>query len=276
MIKKIIFDFPNASVLIYRIQFYTKINGELTIYDIGKYIGVAGYGIKFDKIDVTCDKFSGTALHIRNPFEYNGNYTTFSNGTGRMTITFKEGLKVLYGIYHGFVSTLPTKISIYDENDVLLHEGTEFEKMPASGSQNATQFYATPDLELIKVYPTDVIGTIETNDNTQISNIHEIENIIISQSTPENTDIKYLLSFDGRNTYKTYKDSSWSDVDISNKENIMSFGLSKDELESLTENDFSAAINDNKTMDMLIGMSTQNESVSPSISEVKVLYLRIV
>lgn len=280
MIKKIVFSTnPTSGGQTFRIQFTTKVNGEWDIYDIGNYIGTIGTtGVEFDKIIVEYSKSISAGLEsLKNPFLFNGSSFSIPNGVGALTITFKEGLRVLSGINHGFYSTnLPKKVSIYDENGVLLHEGSELKGIGVSSASYATEFYATPELELMKVYPTNVIGTIETNDNSQVSNIYQIENIVTTQVVPENTDIKYLLSFDGRNTYKTYKNGSWVDVDISIKSNIMNQGMTKDEIEALTKNEFAMVITDNKTMDTLIGMTTGSEYSTPFISEVKVVYLRIV
>lgn len=280
MIKKMVFDIGTSgdSITLYRLQFYTKIDGEWKMYDIGKYIGTIGTNtIEFEKITVELTNYTDAEIHnLQYPFLYSSRSFTLRIGTGPLVVTFKEGLKVLSGMYHGFYYAIPKSVSIYDENDALLFKGSGFTKMVMNGASYATHFYKTTELEVMRVYPTDVIGTIETNDNSHISNIYQIENINLSDITPDNTNIKYLLSFDGRNTYKTYKNNTWSTVDVSVNTNIMNDGMTKTEVESLTSNEFNIALTDNKTLDVLIGMNTQNEYSTPSISEIKVLYLRIV
>lgn len=71
-------------------------------------------------------------------------------------------------------------------------------------------------------------------------------------------------------------DGSWVDVDITDTSNIMSLGLTKDEIEKLSTKELNLTLTENRTLDILIGMVTQDEYSSPSISEVKVSYLRIV
>ena len=276
MIKKIVFNIPTSSgnVNLYRMQFSTKVDGEWAIYDIGKFIGEIDNGVEFENITVEYLNYGGSTIiaGLKGPFLFTGNFQ-LTYGDGPLVITFKEGLRVLSGIYYGFYYAVPTNMIIYDENDVVLFEGSGFSKMSMAGANYATHFFATKDLEIMRVYPKNTLGTIETNDNTQVKNIYQIESIIPSQVTPENTDIRYLLSFDGRNTYKTYKDGSWNVVDTSN---IMNEGMTKDEIIALTPNDFDTGMTTDRTLDILIGMTTQNEYSTPSISEVKVLYLRIV
>lgn len=276
MIKKIVFALPNNATTLYRMHFYTKVNGEWAMYDVGKYLGsVSTNSIEFDNIIVKLGYYTGSSLSsLKTPFTSSyGSGITLSNNTSTLTVIFKNGLKVLSGFYYGFYSYAPTKVSIYDENDLMIYEGTNLEKMVYNSATYATLFYNTKELETMKVYPTNVVGTIESKDTTQITNIYKIESITTTQVQPENTDIRYLLSFDGRNTYKTYRDGLWVTIDTANN---MNEGLTKEELESLTSDDFAKGITDNKTLDILVGMTTDNENVSPSISAVKVLYLRIV
>ena len=283
MIKKIVLDFSSytsSSSTIYKMQFYTKVDGEWVIYDVGNSISANASTAYFDNLSVESTVRASITYQLRSAFDGTGGTSgNFIAGTGTrtVTITFPNGIRVLSGIYYSWNANFcrNVKIRIYDENDRVIYSD-DSPTLTSSSSASTVHFYKTTGLEVMKVYPINTIGTIETNDNTQITSIYQIEGITTEQNTPENTNIRYLLSFDGRNTYKTYKDNSWVDVDISTKSNIMTQGLTKEEIESLTVTEFNEAMTENKTLDIIGGMTTQDEYSSPSISQVKVLYLKIV
>lgn len=285
MIKKIVFSFPTKIIAnIYKIKFCTKIDGEWGIYDTGALTGAVQTinATDFENIYVETTKkaVNGNVLEyvFSSSKTADNNYSQFSPTIGEITVTFKEPIRSLLGIYYSALSNFTdyVQIRVYDENDTLIYEDLTPELTANTSPSQELRLYETVGLEVMKVYPTNTVGTIETNDNTQISNIYQIESIVPTQTVPDNTDIRYLLSFDGRNTYKTYKDGSWDDVDITDTSNIMSLGLTKDEIEKLSTKELNLALTENRTLDILIGMVTQDEYNSPSISEVKVLYLRIV
>lgn len=58
---------------------------------------------------------------------------------------------------------------------------------------------------------------LTTTNNSQIdtSIFNEITGVTVSQTTPANTDIKYLVSFDGRSTWKYWNGSSWQNCILS-------------------------------------------------------------
>ena len=280
MIKKIVFISKTKSAYsLYRMQFSTKIDGEWQIFDIGKSLSSNVRSATFDNLIVECIRATTNTIAVRDVFIQgaNANFGPSVTVGDTITITFVQGIRVLEGIYYAANSAFcnNVKINIYDENDRIIYTD-DSPKLVSGTNYNNLYLYKTPGLEVMKVYPINTIGTIETNSSTQISNIYQIEGIETDQNTPEGTDIKYVLSFDGRNTYKTYKDGSWIDVDISDTTNIINQGLSKSEIEAITVTEFDNALTANKTLDILSAMVTQNEYVTPSISKIKVLYLRIV
>lgn len=289
MIKKIVFSCAAAASYadpkIFKIKFCTKIDGEWGIYDTGAITGAVQTinATDFENIYVETTKKAVNGNVLEYAFSSSktasSSYCTFGPGSGEITVTFKEPIRSLLGIYYSATSYFTNyvqQIRIYDENDSLIYEDLAPTLTANNSPSQELRFYETVGLEVMKVYPTNTVGTIETNDNTQISNIYQIESIVPTQAVPDNTDIRYLLSFDGRNTYKTYRDGSWVDVDITDTSNIMSLGLTKDEIEKLSTKELNLALTENRTLDILIGMVTQDEYSSPSISEVKVSYLRIV
>ena len=278
MIKKIVFTITTTSGFnLYRMQFSTKIDGEWQIFDVGDVVDYSSRHATFTNLSAISVRPAGQSyIHDALCSATSGKHSSGSAGD-TIIITFTQGIRVLEGIYCAANSTFcnNVKIDIYDENDRMIYTDNS-PKLVSGTSYNDLHLYKTPGLEVMKVYPINTIGTIETNNTTQISNIYQIEGIVVDQNTPEGTDIKYVLSFDGRNTYKTYKDGSWIDVDISDTTNIINQGLSKSEIEAITVTEFDNALTTNKTLDILSGMVTQNEYVTPSISKIKVLYLRIV
>ena len=280
MIKKIEFISTDVTTVwrIFKIHFYTKVNGVWANFNPGAYKSGTVNSAVFENMTVTTAKNFPNANILKNIFNGTGdagtNYSSSLQVGDPMTITFTKGLKVLSGIYYAAHSAWcnAVKFKIYDENNRLIYSDDK----PVLKSSTALQFYKTTGLELMKVYPVNTVGTIETNDNTQIKEVYQIEGITVSQNTPEGTDVKYLISFDGRKTYKTYKDGIWSNIDINNLSNIIEFGLTKSEIEAIKSQQFNEAISENRTVDVIAGMITNTDYNTPSISEIKVLYLKIV
>ena len=133
----------------------------------------------------------------------------------------------------------------------------------------------TNDFEIIKVYPTNKVGTVETTDVCHITDIYSIDVINPTQSIIVNTDVRYLLSFDGRNTYKAYDitSSGWITVDTTN---IMTQGMDYDTLYSLRSSEYLLAVDTNyRTLDIIVGLITTDETRSPCVNSVRVSYYKI-
>ena len=177
-----------------------------------------------------------------------------------ITITFKTPLKVLKSIKVN--ATGDAAADIYDENDNILYT---FSRLSDTNP--------TPTLEKIKVYPTNTVGTIVTNDTSHISDVYSISQVTTDETTEDAiTDIKYAVSFDGRKTYKVYKNSAWNALSLSN---IMTNGMSKTELEALTDSEYDPQLTSDRTFDIVAGMNTNNSEKTPSIKSIIVDYLKI-
>ena len=227
MIKKMVmrWTFKPVDYFIWaRMQFVTKVNGEWGIFDVGKRLGYDAYNAEFEHLLVKSEVSSATSSgNMSIPFKWYTNYCplSYSDVVGKsIEITFKEGIQVLQGFYYYFGKGYPDTIDFYDENDVLIwhKEGLVF-KYPSSGITNSTTikptnyFFATPELELMKTYPINTLGTLETNDISRISNAYSIDQILPEYTEPENTKIRFALSFDGRNTYKVCNHGTWTEID---------------------------------------------------------------
>lgn len=276
MIKKIVLGSASSkSISTYRLQFCTKINGNWDILSPTLIDCTDSKIATFEEFTIESSK-AVSAGSVANPCLFEGEYFRFVyyENTNTITVTFTEPLKVLKGIYYHFVDGYYTSLKIYDENDELIYEddATNF-SVGTTTITNSNYFYETSGLEVFKTYPVDTVGTVETNDNSHFTDIYQIESITTTQSVPTNTDLRYALSFDGRTTYKSYKSGLWTDVDATT---IMTDGMTKDELEALGEVDYSVAITDTGTLDILVGMITTDSTVSPSISNITVDYLKLV
>ena len=286
MIKRVRFKWDykvDSPVAWARMQFVTKIDGEWAIFDVGAVLGYDEKNAELENLTVTSNSnwwaYSNENLSI--PFcWYTGHYTQVNNSdiADRLNvdITFKEGIQVLQGFYHCFVDNTPNVLEIYDENDVLIYCNKELklEKHPStSGIQSTNYFYATPELELMKTYPINKLGTLETNDISHISNAYSIDQILPEYSEPEDTKIRFALSFDNRNTYKVCNHGSWSEID---KDKIIEQGMTGTELGGLISKDYALALTENKTVDILVGMITENQNSTPNIIKITTDYLEIV
>jgi len=123
-------------------------------------------------------------------------------------------------------------------------------------------------------YPITPYYIITTN-TTQIdvSNYSAITDVDLTQTTPTNTDIKYLVSFDGRTTWKYWTGSAWA---LSSLANLQSQGMSKTVLEALNSADWSTSggftAGTTTTLDFAMDLSTTDSAATPEIDQIKVNY----
>ena len=289
MIKRVRFKWDyKVSDAVYwaRMQFVTKIDGEWAIFPTGNVLGYDGNNAEFDNLTVTSDRLwaSSSSNNLSTPFRWFINYvstpaTNISNG-GYVDIIFKEGLQVLQGFYYYFTKDSPNILEIYDENDVLIYNNDEL-KLEYTKSNptisttilSTNYFYATPELELMKTYPINKLGTLETNDISHVSNAYSIDQILPEYSEPNGTKIRFALSFDNRNTYKVCKHGTWTEID---KDKIIEQGMTGTELGGLISKDYVLALTESKTVDILVGMITENQNSTPNITKITTDYLEIV
>lgn len=288
MIKKMVmrWTFKPASTCYWaRMQFITKVNGEWDVFDVGGLIGFNTQGADFENLLVKSDAVLPASSNSNTsfPFRWYTDYCTLSTSdiAGKsVEITFKEGIQVLQGFYYYFAKGYPDTIDFYDENDVLIwhKEGLVFEYPSSNLTNDSTikatnYFFATPELELIKSYPINTLGTLETNDISRISNVYSVDQILPEYAEPENTKIRFALSFDGRNTYKVCNHGSWTEID---KDKIIEDGMTGTELGGLISSNYVLALTESKTVDMLVGMITENPNSTPNITKITTYYLEIV
>ena len=289
MIKKIVITGRSGNSLayfrIYRIGY--------TILKDGVWTDKWLVGTNVTKATTTtyvCDEFTATISPATDSSDYifknmfDGNISTFcrtdktSNFT--ITITFNQPIPVIKNIMYCYYSSDINKYYIngfkaYDENDGLLFSNNTTWKNNTSQSAFNTCYLETPDLKTTKVYPTNKVGTVETTDACHITDIYSIDIINPTDVVIDNTDIRYLLSFDGRNTYKTYDTTSGSWITV-NTTDIMTQGLTSSELLALRSSEYLLAVNTNyRTLDILAGLITTEETRTPCVKSIQVSYYKI-
>ena len=282
MIKRIHFVYPNGSsahTRIYRLQFVErKEDGDWGIYEVGKYISSGPYGDNFENFK--CEHIQSSP-YMAGAFKFDGSYgETYSFGANSVenpsyAIKFLNPIAELKGFYY-YWNIPPTEMYVFDENDNIIFEEKNLGLANCTGDAlSSNYFYDTPTLRINKSYKTDIVGTVETNNVSHISNVYSINQITPTQIESDGTSIRYLLSFDNRVTYKAYNSNAsvWEVVD---KADIMTKGMTGTTLEGLTSNEYTLGLTDNNTIDVMFGMVTTHHNVSPSVSKILVNYLEIV
>lgn len=262
-IKRVRFsEFKGSYLMIGKLNFYTKIQGQYVAYDVGEKIST----VETEKVNITASTLTSA---VNTNFLTGGELKqTLGSAPKWVDVTFKEPLQTLqkityYTRYSASTNMTGGKISIYDENDVLIFE----EAMKISPSNLAVVTTLTPDLEIIKNYPVNKIAYIETTDINQIKDIYSINSIEIDCTVPSNTYCRFLFSFDGRKTYKAFDGSQWNVVD---KANIIIEGMEYTTVHNLDTAKYNEVLEDCSTLDILTGMMTQHEKTSPTISSIAV------
>jgi hypothetical protein len=111
---------------------------------------------------------------------------------------------------------------------------------------------------------------VRTNINQiDTSTWYNIGKITLTQTTPTNTDIRYLFSVDNRVTWRKWTGAIWESVDLAN---IGTQGHTKAEVELLTDSQWSALFVAG-TLDIVASLKTTNTTVTPSLGHISVNYL---
>lgn len=89
-----------------------------------------------------------------------------------------------------------------------------------------------------------------------------VTNVVITETTPDNTQNRYLVSIDGGTTYKAWDGDSWETVTLAN---IHTNGMSKTTLEGISNANWSTLFSAG-TLDFAVGLKTTSASVTPEVS----------
>ena len=115
-------------------------------------------------------------------------------------------------------------------------------------------------------YHDDSIGIVKTNTN-QIQNIGKIEKIQIVANELKDTKVRIALSTDSKHTYLKFNGTNWDDIQ---ENDVINSGNTINEINDLTDQDFSSLNLTNKTLDFIICMETSDTTVTPNIEKIVV------
>ena len=125
---------------------------------------------------------------------------------------------------------------------------------------------------IIKVYDLNT-GLIETLDTNNFKNIpvDKFEKIKVLYTNPDGTYINCLLSFDNKTTWKTFNGTDWNTISDTSSNNILLNGMDVSKINKLDKNKL---IQGGFTgdIDFKIAMKTNDNTVTPSITKIYILY----
>ncbi|MFA7209756.1 MAG: hypothetical protein WC120_05795, partial [Parcubacteria group bacterium] len=142
------------------------------------------------------------------------------------------------------------------------------------GSVNNLQISEAEMIGLDDVYSTTP-KYVTTSDTSHLdtSTYAHITGAAVNQTTPANTDIKHLVSFDNRITWKYWNGASWQAAILAD---INTYGISKTTLEGLTQAQWESAegfISGITTkLDFASSLSTSDINVTPSLDNIQISY----
>ena len=119
---------------------------------------------------------------------------------------------------------------------------------------------------------TDEIGLVETDNNNCFRNINSnIKTLKCLYTKPTDTEIKFLISFDKKSTWKMYDGSNWNVVSDVSESNILLNGSDIEIINNFDDTTLKAGgfIGD---MDFKIALHTNDKFKTPAISKIYVEY----
>ena len=125
---------------------------------------------------------------------------------------------------------------------------------------------------IIKVYDLNT-GLIETLDTNNFKNIpvDKFEKIKVLYTNPAGTYINCLVSFDQKQTWKTFTGSVWSVVSDTTPSNIQSVGMDISKINELNKDKLIAG-GFTGNIDFKITLKTNDDTKTPSITKIYIQY----
>ena len=123
-----------------------------------------------------------------------------------------------------------------------------------------------------KIYDLNT-GLIETLDTNNFKNIpvDKFEKIKVLYTNPAGTYINCLISFDQKQTWKTFNGTSWSTISDTTPNNILLNGMDISKINKLDKNKLIAG-GFTGDIDFRIAMKTNDNTITPSITKIYILY----
>lgn len=225
------------------------------------------------KVSTNCNALSNLYCPINminSSLDQTSNYFLTETTSGvNIEIIFKDVLQSVYkiefvplplpytnnGINNGFT------IEFYDEDDNILKK-YDVKPIADRGKIQTLNTY-----ELVNFYDYDSYQSIVTTNTSCILGLDRIVKIEVDQNEPINTSIRYIVSFDDEITWKIYRDSKWLILDDITNENIILNGMTKNELELISEK-FDVDTNFN----VKVAMVTENKHRVPILKRIRVIH----
>ena len=130
--------------------------------------------------------------------------------------------------------------------------------------------YSLPNI--IKIYDSKIgyTETLETNNFRNIP-IDKFEKLKVLYTKPLNTYANCLISFDKKQTWKTFNGTTWTTISDITPENIILNCMDIETLNNLTKQDLVQA-GFTGDLDFKVAIKTNNEKVTPSVSKIYIIY----
>ena len=188
--------------------------------------------------------------------------------SGKLRITRVGSTATVYAWYNSTWNVLYTHATTAEAGYFRIYSGT------TNGSVSCyfDNFTASGDLTAPTAYPTSQAYYITTAAGSQldVSAWSNIDSVTTTQTTPTNTDLKYLVSLDGRTTWKYWDGSAWQTSTLAN---IETNGMSQTTLEGISSANWSASggfqAGTTSILDFAVSLSTTDASVTPTISQIQ-------
>ena len=128
------------------------------------------------------------------------------------------------------------------------------------------------DAITIKIYDLNT-GLIETLDTNNFKNIpvNKFEKIKVLYTNPAGTYINCLISFDQKQTWKTFNGTNWNTISDTTPSNILLNGMDISKINKLDKNKLIAG-GFTGDIDFRIAMKTNDNTITPSITKIYILY----
>ena len=130
--------------------------------------------------------------------------------------------------------------------------------------------YNVPTITKIYDLNTGLIETLDTNNFKNIP-VDKFEKIKVLYTNPAGTYINCLISFDQKQTWKTFNGTSWSTISDTTPSNILLNGMDISKVNKLDKNKLIAG-GFTGDIDFRIAMKTNDNTITPSITKIYILY----
>ena len=249
MIARAVYTFEyyyyyNRTSYCYDILHNAWIDGEWKYINTGNYDMTGSYSTVFDGNSSTSYSVTGSGFTGKY-------YTTSFNAYFYPPLIALKDVSISTG-----GSGSITNVVLYNEFGEVIYNGTP------SG-------ISTAGLNIINTYPVNEVGYI----NTSVENFNYLCKISATEKhSSEDTSIRYLLSFDNNETYCVYRNGIWVGVP---RDNIMTDGMTLEELESINTAIYNTMLTDNKKVDITAGLISNNELYTPTLESFNIITQKI-